>query len=535
MTHVNWYICANMLLVLACVLMFLLKAVRAHSPAPVAYSHQLYFAHCLAISAVLLPCLVRLFGSADFATAQVWSAATMQADAAYSPVDHRISVALAAPHASVPLTVVSRFATALFLAGLLILLIRVALDAYVTSRIIVNGHTIRRRGRLRILASDHTQIPFSFWLPARYFIVVPSSLTLRMDELKIVLRHEAQHHRQFDTKLLYLYQLLKAAFFWNPAVHVLSRRIVELQEFACDETLTGRRANSSHAYCQLLLRLAETAVRPRHALVRMNMIGDEAGTLERRVAAILMRPAHYVRKPAVAVAGGISFALMAAAAFVFASPIHDRRISLEQTLQMAAIARQDSAFPIVVNDEVVEQLNRLLGTPDGDAYLRASVDRMRRYEAAVAQQITQYGMPPELLAVPLVESGYLNAPHDGNPRNGAGLWRFIKPTAQRYGLKVDERNDQRLDAHAETDAAMRYFASLHQRFNDWGLALLAFNAGERRVEHGIRETGSRDVWEIISHGYENDPDYVPRVTAAIIIIKNRARVLRSRHRAEIEL
>jgi len=40
------------------------------------------------------------------------------------------------------------------------------------------------------------------------------------------------------------------------------------------------------------------------------------------------------------------------------------------------------------------------------------------------------------------------------------------------------------------------------------------------VEKAIRETGSRDVWEIIGKGYETDPDYLPRVMAAILIVKN---------------
>jgi hypothetical protein len=42
------------------------------------------------------------------------------------------------------------------------------------------------------------------------------------------------------------------------------------------------------------------------------------------------------------------------------------------------------------------------------------------------------------------------------------------------------------------------------------------------VEQGKRATGSRDVWQIVEHGYENDPDYVARVTAVLLIMKNPA-------------
>jgi membrane-bound lytic murein transglycosylase D len=67
-------------------------------------------------------------------------------------------------------------------------------------------------------------------------------------------------------------------------------------------------------------------------------------------------------------------------------------------------------------------------------------------------------------------------------------------------------------------------SSLKLRFNDWSLALLAYNAGETRVEQGLRETGSKDAWHLIDRGYENDPNYLPRTMAVILILKNPALV-----------
>jgi len=131
-------------------------------------------------------------------------------------------------------------------------------------------------------------------------------------------------------------------------------------------------------------------------------------------------------------------------------------------------------------------------------------------------------LPAELMAVPLVESGYRNLPHDGDPRHGAGLWMFIEPTAREFGLTVNASTDERLNVALETDAAMRMFDRLHERFGDWGLALLAYNSGERLVEQGMGTTGSRDVWQIVERGYENDPDYMARITAVLLIMKNPA-------------
>jgi len=162
----------------------------------------------------------------------------------------------------------------------------------------------------------------------------------------------------------------------------------------------------------------------------------------------------------------------------------------------------------------------LLGTPDGRAFVRDSLHRMRAHEALLTAKLTQYGLPSELLAVPMVESGYQNLSQDANPAHGAGLWMFIKPTARNFGLTVDATQDERLDVALATDAAMRMLSRLHTEFNDWGLALLAYNSGEKMVRQGVRQTGSRDAFQLIRQGYEHDAGYVPRLMAAVIVLGN---------------
>ena len=122
--------------------------------------------------------------------------------------------------------------------------------------------------------------------------------------------------------------------------------------------------------------------------------------------------------------------------------------------------------------------------------------------------------------MPLAEAGYRNLPQGPDARHGAGLWMFIAPTARRFGLTVDATRDERLDVPAETAAAIRVLSSLYLQLDDWGLALLAYNAGQARVERAIRQTGSRDVWTLIAMGHENDSQYVARVMAVALILAN---------------
>jgi beta-lactamase regulating signal transducer with metallopeptidase domain len=526
MTYVacaNVYIGANVLLALALVLVAAIESVSGSLRHPVAYRHRLAMGHTMVIAALLLPFATPLLGNEDVLprTAQVWSAGTMSGGAAEAPENQRIAISFAPRGASISLTAATNAAAGLVLIGLLVSLLRIGLDIRVTRRIIAQASSIRRHGRLSVLASERIQVPFSFWWPGRYFVVVPSALVLHAEDLKMAIRHEAQHHRQHDTKWLYLYQLLRAVFFWNPAVHRLERRLRSLQEFACDEALSARKTIIGADYCRSLLRVAEAAVPPRRALVRASMV-DGAGALllKRRVEAVLARPTDHQRTPAVVAAGMAAVALLAATALGCSATIQDRRISADEGARMAAAARATSGVPIAVNDRVLRELNLLLATPDGRAYVQGSLDRMRSYEPTLSAELARHGLPAELLAVPLVESGYRNLAPNPNPPHGAGLWQFIEPTAERFGLTVDESRDDRLDVPAATRAAARFFADLHRRFGDWGLAILAYNAGAARVEEGIRATGSRDVWRLIDQGHENDRDYLARVMAAVIVMEN---------------
>lgn len=527
LTVLNMYILANLLLVLAAAGLAGLRRIAGRM---LAYRHQLHLAYALTVAALLLPLIAALPVQIDGfePNAQVWSGTSMR-DATASPGAQQLAISMAASEISVPLHLAGAAIAIPALGGAVIFLLVLWRDVRRIRRVLAQAQIIVRRRSLRILAAEAVHVPFSFWLPARHFIVVPVALTLRPDDLRMAVRHEAQHHRQMDTKVLYALQLLRAVFFLNPAVHWLHRMLTGLQEFACDEAVVVQRSVTVRDYCCCLLRVAESALDQRRAAVCSSMLGrSPRATLRERIETLLQRPQAPTRwsgkrgRLGVVAFALMSFTVMAGVAVAASGTVQDRRISLQQALAMANNARAGSDFPIVVNARVVAQLNRLLGTPDGRAYASASLERMTHYRGLIAEKTAQYGVPAELIAVPMAESGFRNLPRSANHRHGAGIWMFIATTARRFGLTVDERVDERLDVAAETDAAMRMLAGLNQDFADWGLALLAYNAGNRQVQRAIEATGSRDVWHIIEHGYENDADYVASVMAALLIIRNPA-------------
>jgi len=517
----NWYLSANVLLILAYTLLSALGAASFRRSRATPYRVQILLGRVLILAAVLLPlCALPLGHREGWVTAaHIWSATRMQAIAPYASSALPSGV-LTVSKVSLSIDRVLSIAQWLFVAGFLFVLLRTLVELLVIAFIIARATPVRRSGQLRILASDRILVPFSFWLPWHCFIVLPVNLLPRFDDLRFAIRHEAQHHRQLDTRLLYLHLLCKSMFFWNPAAHWLDSSIRTLQELSCDEAMVLRRRVPARQYCESLLRVAESVTSRRRLNLTVDMLSGQPGILKRRIEGLTGAPPPVPRTATLARLGVGALLLMGASAYALSPLIHDRRVSMQDAARMAAVAKSGSLFPIKVNDKVLRQLNRWLATPDGLSSLQDGLRGLQSRKSSLSEQLERSELPPELLAVPLVESGYRNLKQGIDPRNGAGLWMFIAPTAQRFGLTVDSSHDERLNEQAETADALRMFGQLHRQFNDWELTLLSYNVGGRSVDAAIQKTGSHDAWRLAQEGCENDPEYLARVMAAVLIVKN---------------
>jgi membrane-bound lytic murein transglycosylase D len=517
----NWYLSANVLLILAYTLLSALGIASDVLSRSTPYRAQIGLGRGLTLAAVLLPFGASLLGyHASWATAaHIWSATSMEAIVPQGSGALPSGVLIVST-LSLPVDRALHIAQWFLVAGFFFVFGRALVELVMIAVIISCAHHVRRSGRLWILASDRITVPFSFWLPSRCFVVVPAGLLLRLEDFRLAICHEAQHHRQFDTRLLYVQLLYEAMFFWNPVVHWLDSRIRTLQELACDEATVLRKRIPAQQYCESLLRIAESAVSGRRLNLSVGMLNAHAAILNRRIERLIRMPPRCLGRGALAGIGVGALLLMGASAYAFSPLVQDRRVSMQDAVRMAAAARSDGVFPITVNSGVLRQLNRWLATPDGRSALRDGLSRLQIREDSLSEQLARSRLPSELLAVPLVESGYRNLKPGVDPRQGAGLWMFIAPTARRFGLIVDASQDERLNERAETEAALRMFAHLHRQFDDWQLTLLSYNVGSPSIEAAIRKTGSHDAWRLAQEGYENDPEYLSRVMAAVLIIKN---------------
>lgn len=140
--------------------------------------------------------------------------------------------------------------------------------------------------------------------------------------------------------------------------------------------------------------------------------------------------------------------------------------------------------------------------------------RAGAYRPLMEEILRQEGVPPELVAVVFIESGF-NLQARSRAR-AVGPWQFISGTGKRYGLAINRHRDERRDFVLATRAAARYFKDLYDLFNDWNLALAAYNCGEGRVFRDSARQGTTDFWKLDLP--RQTEDYVPEFHAVLIIL-----------------
>src|SRR5207247_9633519 len=104
------------------------------------------------------------------------------------------------------------------------------------------------------------------------------------------------------------------------------------------------------------------------------------------------------------------------------------------------------------------------------------------------------GLPSSLALLPIIESGF--GTDAGSASGCRGLWQLKASTARRFGLVVSRRRDDRLEPDLATRAAARYLAVLHAHYDDWPLAIAAYNAGEGRVDRARRRNPGASFWQL---------------------------------------
>lgn len=154
-------------------------------------------------------------------------------------------------------------------------------------------------------------------------------------------------------------------------------------------------------------------------------------------------------------------------------------------------------------------------------YSRMVIRRQYLYFPVFEEYLKKYDLPDELKYLSIVESG-LN-PKVRSRTGAVGLWQFMKPTGEHYGLNSDDYIDERMNIRKSTESACKYLKSLHVMFGDWQLALAAYNCGPGNVRKAQRRAGrGSDFWEAYKYLPAETRSYVPQFIAVTYLMNNYA-------------
>ncbi len=167
-------------------------------------------------------------------------------------------------------------------------------------------------------------------------------------------------------------------------------------------------------------------------------------------------------------------------------------------------------IPLTYNDRIHAFINYFT-IKDRD-YTRMVLARKDLYFPIFEKYLAQYGLPDELKYLSVVESG-LN-PRAVSRARAVGLWQFMSATGRHFGLSNDWYIDDRMDPEKSTEAACKYLGELYRMFNDWELALAAYNSGPGNVRKAIRRSGyKKKFWEIYRYLPRETRAYLPQFVA----------------------
>ena len=143
--------------------------------------------------------------------------------------------------------------------------------------------------------------------------------------------------------------------------------------------------------------------------------------------------------------------------------------------------------------EAIDRIRFQLGQADR---FHEGLIRAQEYEASISRVLADRGVPPEIGALPHVESSFNPAAY--SRVGAAGLWQFMPGTARRY-MRVDGVVDQRLDPYSATEAAANLMLYNYRLLGTWPLAVTAYNHGPGGLKRAQEELGTSNIAVIVKH------------------------------------
>ena len=185
-----------------------------------------------------------------------------------------------------------------------------------------------------------------------------------------------------------------------------------------------------------------------------------------------------------------------------------------------------SSYLLPPSSFVLESLNQPLtvhyinqySSPSGLKWLNSIINNSRVFLPYIKNEVAILELPPELAYLPFIESGFI-----GNAKSGSGAvgyWQFMMNSISSFDLKVNDMIDERSDIKKSTVAALLKLKDNYKTFENWPMALAAYNAGLGGLRKIAQQAKSNDYWTLCEKKLLKNETihYVPKILAVSYIL-----------------
>lgn len=141
------------------------------------------------------------------------------------------------------------------------------------------------------------------------------------------------------------------------------------------------------------------------------------------------------------------------------------------------------------------------------------------YRLYVRKAIQEKEMPAILEYLPVVESNYKT---NAKSRSGAiGMWQFMANSVWPF-LTLNNFVDERLDPWKSTEGALKKLNDNYNYFQDWLLAIAAYNCGVGAMTKCLKKAQEKNYWYLVDHNLlpSQTAHYVPKLLAIADLAMN---------------
>ena len=172
-------------------------------------------------------------------------------------------------------------------------------------------------------------------------------------------------------------------------------------------------------------------------------------------------------------------------------------------------------LPLPYDDVLVLKIKSFQSTPLSADFLK--------YEQFFETELNQRNMPQGIKYLPVALSSMQKKYTNGDR---CGIWAMPTLVALRYGLEVDENQDERFSIEASTKAALDYLCDLYGQYQNWWFCILAYTNSPTALHHALMKSDKYlDLWDLYHQNLLPDSNIIPDFMACFYVYSSEDRLV----------